>query len=180
MTQSFSAFFLFSIAFCKDSWEDFTDLVEQMQMLDEFKGAYGGITLPSPPHPRIGHHPKTTAGVAAPPCLYRTSLPEQHIRTTASEALPSCSFVVFFICLFFNVLSPFLFFWFDVSVNSFVSVTFFIADYLASRISGYPFGWNTLVWPVFFGCLTAPPHSLADLTFLSHGFTSIHAKFLAL
>lgn len=125
-------FFLFSIAFCKDSWEDFTDLVEQMQMLDEFKGAYGGITLPSPPHPRLGHHPKTTAGAAARPCLYWTSLPEQHIRTTASKALPSpCSFVVFFICLFFSVLSPFLFFfffWFDVSVNSFVSVTF--ASYL--------------------------------------------------
>lgn len=106
-------FFLFSIAFCKDSWEDFTDLVEQMQMLDEFKGAYGGITLPSPPHPRLGHHPKTTAGAAARPCLYWTSLPEQHIRTTASKALPSpCSFVVFFICLFFSVLSPFLFFFF--------------------------------------------------------------------
>lgn len=111
MTQSFSAFFLFSIAFCKDSWEDFTDLVEQMQMLDEFKGAYSGISLPSPPHPCLGHHPKTTAGVASPPCLYRTSLPEQHFRTTASEALPfSWSFVVFFICIFFNVLSPFLFF----------------------------------------------------------------------
>jgi len=55
--------------------------------------------------------------------------PEQHIRTTASKALPSsCSFVVFFICLFFNVLSPFLFLiWFEVSVNSFVSVFLLLA-----------------------------------------------------
>lgn len=35
-----------SIILCKDSWEDFTELVEQMQMLDEFKGAYSGITPP--------------------------------------------------------------------------------------------------------------------------------------
>lgn len=111
MTQSFSAFFLFSIAFCKDSWEDFTDLVEQMQMLDEFKGAYGGITLPSPPHPRLGHHPKTIAGMAVQPCLYQTSLPEQYIRTTASIALPLV--LMFFCCslylsLFHCLLSPFL------------------------------------------------------------------------
>lgn len=48
------------IVLCKDSWEDFTELVEQMQMLDEFKGAYGGFdfisfapmsTLVPPPSP---------------------------------------------------------------------------------------------------------------------------------
>lgn len=114
MTQSFSAFFLFSIAFCKDSWEDFTDLVEQMQMLDEFKGAYGGITLPSPPHLRLGHHSKTTAGVVVQPCLYQTNLPEWHIRTTASKALPLVLilFCSLYLSIFHCLLSPFL--WFDV------------------------------------------------------------------
>lgn len=43
----FFSFVFLSLLFCKDSWEDFTDLVEQMHMLDEFKGAYGSI----PPHP---------------------------------------------------------------------------------------------------------------------------------
>lgn len=146
-------FFSFSIAFCKDSWEDFTDLMEQMQMLDEFKGAYGGITLPSPPHPRLGHHPKTTAGVAARPCLFRNSLPEQHIRTTASKALPSsCSFVVFL--SLFQCLPVYL-----VCVCDFSLLL--LAIFVASK---NPFGWIALVWPVFFGCLTAPPHSLAHLT----------------
>lgn len=48
---------------CKDSWEDFSDLVEQMQMLDEFAGAYHSIIvqlLPSQP---------TNSGVISRPNL---------------------------------------------------------------------------------------------------------------
>lgn len=67
-TQTISFFvslcFFSPIVLCKDSWEDFTELVEQMQMLDEFKGAYRGIAsslhsrsscvkLPSKPRPLV-------------------------------------------------------------------------------------------------------------------------------
>lgn len=47
----------FSIVLCKDSWEDFTELVEQMQMLDEFKGAYRGIASSLHSH-LLRHHLK--------------------------------------------------------------------------------------------------------------------------
>lgn len=64
----FCLFFLFfSIALCKDSWEDFTELVEQMQMLDEFKGAYGCIAFSH--HAHLWHHPAITAVLSGHPAL---------------------------------------------------------------------------------------------------------------